>query len=64
MTDPAEIARIDDAAYRAAIKWCGEKERETFPEDVEYFLCNWRAFPGFKARVDAEIAILKGTDHA
>jgi hypothetical protein len=41
---------------RAAIKWCGEKDRETSLDDVIYFRENWRALPGLRSRVEAEIA--------
>lgn len=44
-----------DQVYRAAVAWCGEKERETFPEDIEYFRHNWHAFPGLRTFVDREI---------
>ena len=40
---------------RAALKWCGEKERETFPEDLEYFRQNWDALPGLRAHVENEV---------
>ncbi len=51
MTAPT-VAEIADAVHRAAIEWCGEKERETSLDDVRYFEHNWRSFPGFKSRVD------------
>ncbi|MDH7638976.1 hypothetical protein [Sphingomonas oryzagri] len=38
--------------YAAAIEWCGEKERETFPSDIQYFMHNWWEFPSFKSRVE------------
>lgn len=41
------------AVYEAALQWCSEKERETFPEDIEYFKYNWLAFQGFRDRVEA-----------
>lgn len=55
---PAEIAMgltnadLAPFAYDAAIQWCGEKERETFPEDIAYFMNNWRWAAGFRARVE------------
>jgi hypothetical protein len=55
-----EIARAVDAA---AVEWCGEKERETFPEDIAYFKHNWRSLPGFKERVDRHRAILQGENN-
>ena len=48
---------LREAVHAAAIKWCGEKERETFPEDVAYFKGNWAALPGLRQRV-GEQAIL------
>lgn len=30
----------------AAAAWCGQKDRETFSEDVAYFKHNWSAMPG------------------
>ena len=46
-------AQLDDVVYRAAIKWCGKKDRETFPEDIEYFKHNWRWASGLLAEVRA-----------
>lgn len=43
--------------YAAAIKWCGEKERETFPEDIAYFRHNWSALPGLRRYVEAVVAL-------
>ncbi len=40
--------------YRAAIRWVGDKERETDQGDIEYFLNNWRSLPGLKAYVDRQ----------
>ncbi len=45
-----------DEIYRAAIKWCGQKDRETFPEDVAYFQHNWTALAGLRSFVEAEVA--------
>jgi hypothetical protein len=56
MSDEKEVptsAEIDNAA----IKWCGQKERETFYDDIVYFRHNWNALPGLKKFVDAEVAI-------
>jgi len=39
----------------AAIKWCGEKDRETFSSDIQYFHNNWPSLPGLFAYVQAEI---------
>jgi len=44
----------NDVVYRAALAWCGKKDRETFPEDIAYFKNNWRALPGLRAYVEAE----------
>ena len=54
MTDtaPQALAGLEQFAYKAALEWCGEKERETFPEDIAYFMHNWRSLPGLKARVE------------
>ncbi len=49
-------APTDRQIEAAAIRWCGEKDRETFPEDIEYFRNNWSALPGLRAYVDREIA--------
>ncbi len=32
----------------AALRWCGQKDRETFPADMEYFRHNWRVLPGLR----------------
>ena len=57
-----EQARIlESAVHRAAIKWCGEKERETFPEDTTYFKHNWRSLPGLNQRVIDELVALSIT---
>lgn len=47
-------AELDETVHRAAVKWCGEKDRETFPEDIAYFKHNWRTLPGFRDRVKTE----------
>jgi len=50
-----EAEAVSNAVHAAALKWCGEKERETFPEDIEYFEHNWRSFPGLRSRVECEL---------
>jgi hypothetical protein len=52
-----EIAatELERAVYMAALKWCGEKDRETFPDDITYFKHNWRALAGLKEYVRAEL---------
>ena len=42
--------------HSSAIKWCGEKERETSMDDVRYFEANWKALPGLRQYV-AEAAL-------
>ena len=49
-------AEIDKLVARAAIKWCGQKDRETFPEDGIYFKMNWNALPGLRQFVLIEAA--------
>lgn len=49
----------------AATDWCDQKDRETFPEDIEYFKCNWMSLLGLKGYVDKvarrrEAATLEG----
>ncbi|ABF71341.1 p093 [Rhizobium phage 16-3] len=44
------------AVNRAAIRWCGEKDRETFMGDIIYFRANWSALPGLKKYVEEELA--------
>lgn len=57
MTDnnqPADSVEVTQAdIHAAALQWCSEKDRETFPEDVDYFKCQWWALPGLRARVEA-----------
>ena len=36
----------------AAIRWCGDKDRETFLGDIDYFKHNWRALPGLRKYVE------------
>ena len=52
MTDNTkyEVTQADIEA--AAVHWCGDKERETFPEDIDYFKRNWRALPGLRKYVE------------
>lgn len=40
----------------AAIKWCGEKERETFMSDILYFKNMWHSLPGLRAYVEREMS--------
>ena len=47
-----EALDLDKAVSTAALTWCGEKDRETFQSDVDYFKHNWRALPGLTAYVD------------
>jgi hypothetical protein len=47
---------LRQAIDKAAIRWCGEKERETFMSDVLYFKNNWTALPGLRAYVERELA--------
>lgn len=42
----------NDQVEAAAVRWCGQKDRETFPEDIEYFRRNWSSFPGLKKFVE------------
>lgn len=58
LVEREEAARVlgDDkclemAVDRAAVEWCGDKERETFSSDIAYFKHNWRSSPGFRTRV-------------
>lgn len=48
---------------RAAYRWCGKKERETFLDDILYFRNNWKTLPGLKRYVDEEIAALNQEPH-
>ena len=50
--------QVAKAVHAAAIEWCGEKERETFPEDIRYFESNWRHLHGFLARVEKHVALM------
>jgi len=40
--------------HAAAIRWCGEKARETSLDDVRYFEANWRSLPGLRQYVALE----------
>ena len=42
------VMDLPKAVGAAATKWCGEKDRETFQSDIEYFRTNWRALPGLR----------------
>ncbi len=50
LTPTAEEIRM------AGLRWCGDKERETFLEDEVYFRENWAAFPGLNEYVVREVA--------
>jgi hypothetical protein len=41
---------------RAALAWCGAKDRETFHDDILYFRANWWALPGLRKWVEQEVA--------
>lgn len=62
--DRDRAAKMDEgealtkAIYRAAVKWCGEKNRETFPEDIQYFKRNWKHLAGLRSRVDQEMVLV------
>jgi hypothetical protein len=58
MTSEMTREHLEAAVSNAAVKWCGEKERETSLDDITYFESNWRWMPGFKARVDAEVTAM------
>ena len=51
---------LPKAVGAAAIKWCGEKDRETFQSDIEYFRTNWRALPGLRDYVLRALAPADG----
>ena len=42
------VMDLPKAVGAAATKWCGEKDRETFQSDIEYFRTNWRDLPGLR----------------
>lgn len=46
----AEVTQED--IHNAALDWCGRKNRESFPDDIEYFKCNWRWASGMEALVN------------
>lgn len=50
-----EALDLDRAVYEAAHKWCGQKDRETFNDDILYFSNNWSALNGLRAYVEKEI---------
>jgi hypothetical protein len=54
------VMDLPKAVGAAAIKWCGEKDRETFPSDIEYFRTNWRALPGLRDYVLRALAPADG----
>lgn len=51
MTSNPEVTQADVEA--AALYWVSKKDRETFPEDIEYFRHNWRALDGMRHCVEA-----------
>lgn len=51
MADETDVTQADVSA--AAIYWVGKKDRETFPEDLEYFRHNWRSLAGMRRCVEA-----------
>jgi hypothetical protein len=42
----------NDQVEKAAARWCGQKDRETFPEDMAYFRQNWSGLPGLRKYVE------------
>jgi len=54
------VMDLPKAVGAAAIKWCGEKDRETFQSDIEYFRTNWRALPGLRDYVLRALAPADG----
>lgn len=50
----SDIDPTPDQIDAAATTWCGEKERETFHDDILYFRNRWRYFPGLYAYVERE----------
>lgn len=50
-----KTVKLETAIYDAAVKWCGEKERETSTDDIAYFRHNWRYLPGLRERVEIEL---------
>jgi len=47
--------KLRQAINRAATRWCGEKDRETFMADIIYFKSNWSSLPGLKKYVEEEL---------
>ena len=48
-TEPVAIKPakyFSEFVAESAVTWCGEKGRETFPEDIAYFKQNWSSMPG------------------
>lgn len=50
-----EALDLDAAVHAAAVTWCGEKGRETFLSDMQYFEWNWQSLPGLADYVDREL---------
>lgn len=51
--DPEKLRK---AINRAAARWCNDKDRETFMEDIIYFRNNWSSLPGLNRYVEEEMA--------
>ena len=57
MSDPSKATEpTKQQISRAAIRWCGNKERETDMDDIRYFEHNWRSLPGLRGYVEREVA--------
>jgi len=54
--DVARADPIKTAVERAAVKWCGDKDRETDNGDILYFKNNWSALAGLRQYVLDELA--------
>ena len=54
------VMDLPKAVGAAATKWCGEKDRETFQSDNEYFRTKWRALPGLRDYVLRALAPADG----
>ena len=48
-----DIPTSDDIEA-AALAWCGEKDRETFNSDLEYFRANWWCMLGLRGYVEKQ----------
>lgn len=45
----------EDQINKAAVKWCEQKDREIFLDDIVYFRHNWRHLPGLLEYVKREM---------